>query len=75
MRGLKLGHIPDDRPIRVTIALSPDLLRALTAYAKAASAEAGREIEPAKLVPLIVERFIASDREFARLRHQRHGTT
>lgn len=73
MPGLKLGPIPDDRPIRMTIAVSPELLRSLTEYAEAASAEAGRKIDPAKLVPLIVARFIASDRSFARLRERRNG--
>ncbi|MGE5515188.1 MAG: DUF2274 domain-containing protein [Bacteroidota bacterium] len=66
MPKLKLTTIPDDRPVRLTITFTGEQHRLLAAYAQAVSAEAGRAVEPAKLVPHIVERFIATDRAFAR---------
>jgi hypothetical protein len=66
MPKLKLNAIPDDRPVKMTITLTGEQHRLLATYAEAVSAETGRKIEPDKLVPHIVARFIATDRAFAR---------
>lgn len=64
MAKLKLGPILDDRPVKFTLELPADLHRDLVAYAEALSRETGQQIEPAKLVAPMLERFLASDRGF-----------
>lgn len=66
MAKLRLGSLPDDRPVRITITMSAELQGHLQAYADAWAAETGRTIELAKIIPAIVEQFIRSDRVFAR---------
>ena len=69
MPKLKLGHIPDDKPVKLTVELPAELHRDLIAYGEILGREAGQEpIEPAKLVVPMLERFIATDRGFATAR-------
>jgi hypothetical protein len=66
---LKLGPIPDDRPVRLTIELPAEVHQRLREYATALAEETSQSaVEPAKLIPLMVARFMASDRGFARRR-------
>lgn len=67
MAKLKLGPIADDKPVKITVEMPATLHRALTAYSEAMSREQGRPaIEPVKLIVPMLERFIATDRGFAR---------
>jgi len=66
MPKLKLTTIPDDSPVKLTITFSGEQHRLLAAYAEAVSKESGRSVTSDKLVPHIVDRFIATDRVFAR---------
>ncbi|MEM1131047.1 MAG: DUF2274 domain-containing protein [Pseudomonadota bacterium] len=69
MTKLKLGPIPDDKPVKVTVELPAELHRDLTAYGEILGREAGQEpIEAKKLVVPMLERFIATDRAFAKAR-------
>jgi hypothetical protein len=69
MAKLKLGPIVDDKPIKVTVELPAALHRDLTAYATALSREQGQTIEdPVRLIVPMLERFIATDRGFAKAR-------
>lgn len=69
MARLKLGHIPDDKPVRLTIELPAAIHRDLVAYANALGKETGQgTVDPAKLVGPMLARFMATDRAFARLR-------
>ena len=69
MAKLRLGPIEDDKPVRLTVELPAALHRNLVAYGEALGREAGSgAVEPAKLVGLMLARFIASDRAFARTR-------
>ncbi|AEI94047.1 DUF2274 domain-containing protein [Roseobacter litoralis] len=71
MTKLKLDALPDDKPVKVTVALPAQIHRDLVAYAKVLERQNGRTIaEPAKLIVPMVERFMATDRCFAKLRHQ-----
>jgi hypothetical protein len=85
MTKLKLGPLPDDKPVKVTLELPAPLHRDLTAYAKilapslqlaqtprrdkrqdtyqSSRAKPGQPIEVPQL-----ERFIATDRGFAKAR-------
>lgn len=65
---LKLGPLPDDRPVRVTVELPAETHRRLAAYAAALKDDTGQVVEPAKLVAPMLARFMDSDRVFTRRR-------
>jgi hypothetical protein len=70
MAKLKLGTIESDKPVRLTIELPAAVHRDLLAYAQAHAQEAGqRALEPAQLIAPMLQRFMATDRGFARFRH------
>lgn len=69
MAKLKLGPIVDDKPVKVTLELPGALHRDLAAYAAALEQEEGQSaIEPMKLIVPMLERFISTDRGFAKAR-------
>ena len=71
MSKLKLGSIPDDKPVKLTVELPAVVHRDLLAYAQALARETGQPIaDPSKLVGPILARFMASDRAFARARRK-----
>ena len=66
---LKLGAIPDDKPVKVTMELPAPLHRDLVAYAEILARQTGQPLaDPMKLIVPMLERFIATDREFAKAR-------
>lgn len=70
MPQLKLPKLPDRTPIKITIAVAPELNAALLAYAELYRLAYG-EVEPvAELIPYMLERFLAADRGFAMARKQ-----
>jgi hypothetical protein len=69
MTKLKLGAFVDDKPIKLTIELPALLHRDLAAYAEVLARETGQPVtDPAKLIAPMVQRFIATDRGFAKAR-------
>lgn len=69
MTKLKLGAIPDDKPIKVTLELPATLHRDLVIYTDLLSQESGQQIgDPVRLIVPMLERFIATDRGFPRSR-------
>lgn len=69
MTKLKLGPLADDRPVKLAAEVPAAVHRNLVAYAAALAAETGGEpVSPEKLVAPMLERFMASDRGFARRR-------
>lgn len=69
MPKLKLGPIADDKPIKVTLELPASLHRDLSAYAEILGREAGHAAsDPVRLIVPMLERFIATDRGFAKAR-------
>ncbi|CAG4901650.1 unnamed protein product [Acidocella sp. C78] len=66
MAKLRIGSLPDDRPVKRTITFTAALDSLIRDYAAALAAQEGLSQAPPveKLVPIIVERFIASDRAF-----------
>jgi hypothetical protein len=69
MAKLKLGPIADDKPVKVTLELPAGLHRDLAAYADILAREAGQPAaDPVRLIVPMLERFIATDREFAKAR-------
>ena len=66
MAKLRIGSLPDDRPVKRTITFTAALDALIRDYAAAIAAQDGQSEAPTieKLVPIIVERFITSDRAF-----------
>lgn len=72
MTKLKLGPIADDKPVKVTLELPAALHRDLTAYAEILGREAGQPpADPMRLIVPMLQRFIATDRGFARARREK----
>lgn len=65
---LKLGKLPERTPVKLTIAVMPDLKRALDAYAATYEATYGQAEDITDLIPFMLQAFLDSDRGFARSR-------
>ena len=72
MAKLRIGPLPDDRPVKRTITFTAALDALIRDYAAAIAAQDGLSEAPTieKLVPIIVERFITTDRAFRAPMHQ-----
>lgn len=69
MAKLKLGPLVNDKPVKLTLELPATVHRDLINYAEILGRETGQPIEePAKLIAPMVERFMATDRGFAKAR-------
>ena len=68
MAKLKLGALPDDKPVKLQVQLPAQVHRDLIAYAQILASDTGQALEPAKLVGPMLARFMATDREFAKAR-------
>ena len=63
---LKLSTLLDDTPVKITIELPAAVHRDLIAYGEALAQDGGRVVEPAKLAPPMLARFMSTDRAFAK---------
>ena len=71
MAKLKLGPLETDKPVRVSIRLPAPIYRNLLAYAEALATATNQEpLKPDKIIPAMVEHFMATDRGFAKFRKQ-----
>lgn len=69
MAKLKLGALADNKPVKVTLELPAAIHRELVAYAEVLSRETGKPVaDPTKLIPPMIERFMATDRGFTQAR-------
>lgn len=69
MTKLKLGPLADDKPVKVSLELPAAVHRDLVAYAEVLGRTTGQAvIDPAKLIVPMIERFMATDRVFAKAR-------
>jgi hypothetical protein len=73
MAALKLAAVLDDTPVKITVELPAQVHRDLVAYSDALRKSGGRAVEPAKLVPPMLARFMGTDREFARMKREGEG--
>jgi hypothetical protein len=74
MTRLKLADLADEKPVRLTVELSARLHRELAAYAVAVNdGEAKGAPAPERLIPAMIERFIATDRGFTKSRKSAHS--
>ena len=75
MAKLKLSPIADDKPVKVAIELPAALHRDLVAYAEILGRETGQKpADPVRLIIPMLERFMATDRGFAKARKARIGS-
>jgi hypothetical protein len=69
MTKLKLGPLADDRPVKLTVELPAAVYRDLVAYAEVLGRTTGQTVsDPNKLIVPMIERFMATDRVFAKAR-------
>jgi hypothetical protein len=69
MTRLKLSDLADEKPVRLTVEVSARLHRELLAYAVALNeGDAKGAPPPERLIPAMIERFIAADRSYAKVR-------
>ncbi|MHA7772226.1 DUF2274 domain-containing protein [Roseibium sp. M-1] len=66
---LKLSSVPDDKPVKLSVELPPGVHRDLLDYAAVMARETGQAPpEPGKLIAPMLQRFMATDRGFAKAR-------
>jgi len=74
MPDLKLARLPDRKPVKKSITLSPALNQRLDDYAKAYKAAYGEDEDVEELIPFMLERFLDGDRSFnGAQRRQKEG--
>jgi hypothetical protein len=73
MAKLKIEAIPDDKVAKVMTELTAPVHRDLIAYAEALTRQTGQRVDPIKLIPLMLARFMATDRGFRKLRRPSHS--
>ncbi len=74
MAKLKIGTLPDDKPVKISLELPAAVHRDLLAYAEILARENGHPIsDPAKLIAPMLARFMATDRGFAKSRKSLHA--
>lgn len=61
---LKLAKIPDRTPVKIGIAVLPDLHERLCQYSAAYVAAYGTDVPVAELIPPMLAAFLDSDRDF-----------
>ena len=66
MADLKLPQLPDRNPVKLSIAIMPELHQALVDYAALYATTYGRDEPIAELVPAMLAAFLESDRTFIR---------
>jgi hypothetical protein len=72
MAKLKLGAVADDKPVKISLELPATVHRDLIVYAEVLGLETGQPVgEPARLIAPMIERFMATDRAFAKARRTR----
>lgn len=72
MTKLRLGPIAGDKPTKITLEIPGTLMREIGDYAAVHARLTGlaSPLSPEKLIPPMIERFIASDREFSKQRRR-----
>lgn len=68
MPDMKLSKLPDRVPVKITIALAPELNQALLEYTALYANTYGQQEPVAELIPAMLAAFLDSDRGFARSR-------
>ena len=70
MPELKLGKLPDRKPVKITITVSAALDKKLHSYADAYRAAYSEDEKVGALIPFMLEQFLDGDRGFAKARKE-----
>jgi len=74
MTSLKLGPLADDKPVKLSLELPATVHRDLVAYAELLGRTTGKVVsDPAKLIVPMIQRFMETDRGFAKARREASG--
>lgn len=73
MSSLKLGKLPDRTPVKLWIALAPELHSRLKEYAAVYREAYGEEQSVTELIPAMLDNFLESDRSFARRQREKRA--
>lgn len=65
---LRLAKLPDRTPVRMSVAIDPELAGALSDYAEIYGQTYGTTEKPEALIPAMLETFLGSDAGFKRAR-------
>ncbi|SEI11193.1 DUF2274 domain-containing protein [Paracoccus alkenifer] len=68
MTKLKLGPLADSKPVKMTVEIPAELHRSLVDYGRLLGEPGGPPVDPIQLIVPMLERFIATDRGFAKAR-------
>jgi hypothetical protein len=71
MAELRIAKLPDRNPVKLTIAVMPDLHDALQDYARLYAETYGQADAMVDLVPAMLTSFLEGDREFQKARKGR----
>lgn len=71
---LKLAPPEDDKPVKLTVEIPAELHRDMVEYGRLLAAAGSSPVEPVRLIAPMLERFIATDRGFAKARKAGTGT-
>lgn len=71
MPELKLARLPDRKPVKISITVSPILNQKLGAYAEAYKGAYGDDEKVSDLIPYMLEQFLNGDRQFKGKRQSR----
>ena len=76
MTRLRLGPIVEEKPVKLTLELTGELIRELAEYASVHAKLTGlaTPLPPERIIPAMIGRFIASDREFSKQRRRSTNT-
>jgi len=72
---LRLGPLPRNESIKLTVSLSAELKTCLDDYAATHSHVHGKAVDVATLIPHMLQAFIARDRGFNALRSRKRAKT
>lgn len=73
MADLKLARIPDRTPVKLTIALTPDLNQAFADYTELYRETYAHSETVSDLIPHMLRAFLDSDRGFLKARQAKRG--
>jgi hypothetical protein len=72
---LRLGPVPKAQPVKITITVSAELKELLDRYAEIHSQSTGEKNGAARLIPFMLEAFMARDRGFRDSKRTVHRST
>lgn len=72
MSKLRLGPVAEEKPVKLSVEIPGSLAREIGDYAAVHARLTGLEtpLAPERIIPAMIERFIAGDREFSKQRRR-----